>query len=114
MKENVKIKFHAFYNKPFLHTNDLEDNLLEKPELTNKPNNLYSFLNFDKVHLNIDTTINFIHSKNNVNQRIIKDFDINHMNLIFEDSKINVTGLIEFLNFKKCVQMVNTQQLEVI
>jgi len=95
--ENVRITFHAFYNKTLLHANDLEDNLLEKPEFSNKPNNLYSFLNFDKVNLNIDTTINFIHSKNNVNQRIIKDFDINHMNLIFEDSKINVTGLIEFL-----------------
>ncbi len=95
--ESVVMKFQAFYNKAILDEVEPEGSTIEQSEFPKPYNNMYSFLNFSKATIDVGASLNFLHSKDTLTEKMLKDLIIDHVNLTFEDSKINIAGSMEFV-----------------
>ena len=94
--ESVVMELQAFYNKAIPNEAEPEESTIEQSELPKPYNNMYSFLNFNKATIDVGASLNFLQSKDNLTEKTLKDLVIDHINLTFEDSKINIAGSMEF------------------
>jgi hypothetical protein len=94
--ESVVVKFQAFYDKSVLDKDRVEEAAIDQAEFPQSYNNIYSFFNVNKADIDLVASVNFLHSKDNIDEKILKDLTLDHINLKFEDSEINIAGSMWF------------------